>query len=40
VAIFGRQLRSRLYWRRDPDPEAVATPPLLMVFDLLYRRWP
>ena len=22
---------------RDPDPEGVATPPLLMVFDLLYR---
>jgi ATP-dependent DNA ligase len=21
----------------EPDPDAVATPPLLMVFDLLYR---
>jgi bifunctional non-homologous end joining protein LigD len=37
VAIFDRQLRSRFDWLRDPDPEAVATPPLLMVFDLLYR---
>jgi len=37
VAIFDRQLRSRFDWRRDPDPEGVATPPLLMVFDLLYR---
>jgi bifunctional non-homologous end joining protein LigD len=37
VAIFDKQLRSRFDWLRDPDPEAVATPPLLMVFDLLYR---
>jgi bifunctional non-homologous end joining protein LigD len=37
VAIFDRQLRSRFDWLRDPDPEEVATPPLLMVFDLLYR---
>ena len=37
VAIFDRQFRSRFDWLRDPDPEAVATPPLLMVFDLLYR---
>src|SRR4029450_6836214 len=37
VAIFDRQLHSRFDWLRDPDPEAVATPPLLMVFDLLYR---
>ncbi len=37
VAIFNRQLRSRFDWLRDPDPEEVATPPLLMVFDLLYR---
>jgi bifunctional non-homologous end joining protein LigD len=36
VAIFDRQLRSRLDWLRDPDPEEVATPPRLMVFDLLY----
>jgi len=37
VAIFDRQLRSRFDWLREPDPEEVATPPLLMVFDLLYR---
>jgi bifunctional non-homologous end joining protein LigD len=36
VAIFDRQLRSRFDWLRDPDHEEVATPPLLMVFDLLY----
>jgi ATP dependent DNA ligase domain len=30
VAIFDRQLRSRFDWLRDPDPEEVATPPLLM----------
>jgi hypothetical protein len=37
VAIFDRQLRSRFDWLRDPDHEEVATPPLRMVFDLLYR---
>ena len=37
VAIFDRQLRSRFDGLRGPDPEEVATPPLLMVFDLLYR---
>jgi bifunctional non-homologous end joining protein LigD len=37
MAIFDRRLRSRFDWLRDPDPEEVATPPLLMVFDLLYR---
>ena len=36
VAIFDQQLRSRLDWLRDPDPDAVASPPLLMAFDLLY----
>lgn len=36
VAIFDQHLRSRFEWLRDPDPEAVATPPLLMVFDLCY----
>lgn len=35
--MFDQQLRSRFDWLRDPDPAAVATPPLLMVFDLLYR---
>jgi bifunctional non-homologous end joining protein LigD len=30
VAIFDRQLRSRFDRLRDPDPEEVARPPLLM----------
>ena len=34
VAIIDNQLRSRFDWLREPDPEAIATPPLLMVFDL------
>jgi bifunctional non-homologous end joining protein LigD len=37
VAIYDQQLRSRFDWLREPDTEAVATPPLLMVFDLLYH---
>jgi hypothetical protein len=36
VAIYDQQLRSRFDWLREPDPDAVATPPLFMVFDLLY----
>jgi ATP-dependent DNA ligase len=35
VAIYDQQLRSRFEWR-EPDPEAVASPPLFMAFDLLY----
>jgi bifunctional non-homologous end joining protein LigD len=37
VAIFDQQLRSRFEWLREPDPDAVATPPMFMVFDLLHR---
>ena len=37
VAIYDQQFRSRFDWLRDPDPDAVATLPVLMVFDLLYR---
>jgi bifunctional non-homologous end joining protein LigD len=37
VAIFDQQLRSRFDWLRSPDPEAVASPPLLLVFDLMYH---
>jgi bifunctional non-homologous end joining protein LigD len=33
VAVYDEQLRSRFEWLRT----AVATPPLLMVFDLLYQ---
>jgi bifunctional non-homologous end joining protein LigD len=36
VAVFD-QLRSRFDWLREPDPAAVATPPLFMAFDLLYH---
>jgi bifunctional non-homologous end joining protein LigD len=36
VAIYDQQLRSRFDWLREPDPDAVASPPLLMAFDLLY----
>jgi hypothetical protein len=31
-----QQLRSRFEWLREPDPDAVATPPLFIAFDLLY----
>jgi ATP-dependent DNA ligase len=37
VAIYDQQLRSHFEWLRDPNHEEVATPPLLMVFDLIYR---
>ena len=35
VAIYDDHLRSRFEWLREPDPAAVATPPLFMAFDLL-----
>jgi bifunctional non-homologous end joining protein LigD len=37
VAIYDDKLRSRFDWLREPDPDAVATPPMFMVFDLLHR---
>jgi bifunctional non-homologous end joining protein LigD len=37
VAIYDEHLRSRFEWLRDPDRNAVATPPMLMTFDLLYH---
>ena len=37
VAIYDDQLRSRFEWLRERDSGAVATLPLLMVFDLFYR---
>jgi len=37
VAIFDQKLRSRFEWLREPDPDAVATPPMFIAFDLLYR---
>jgi ATP-dependent DNA ligase len=36
AAIFDEKLRSRFDWLREPDLDAVATPPMLMAFDLLY----
>jgi hypothetical protein len=36
-AAIGRSLRSRFDWLREPDPDAVGTPPLLMAFDVLHR---
>jgi bifunctional non-homologous end joining protein LigD len=35
VAVFDQQLRSRFDWLRD-SPDAVATPPVLIAFDVLY----
>jgi len=35
--MFDQQLRSRFDWLREPDPAAVASPPLFMAFDLLYH---
>jgi bifunctional non-homologous end joining protein LigD len=37
VAIYDQQLCSRFDWLREPDPDALPTPPLLMAFDLLYQ---
>jgi ATP-dependent DNA ligase len=37
VAIYDQQLRSRFDWLREPDAATVASPPLLMAFDLLYQ---
>jgi len=36
-AIYGQKLRSRFDWLHEPDPDAVATPPMFMVFDLLHH---
>jgi bifunctional non-homologous end joining protein LigD len=36
VAIYDQQLRSRFGRLRHPDPDAVASPPLLMAFDAMY----
>jgi bifunctional non-homologous end joining protein LigD len=37
VAIYDQQLRSRFDWLHEPDADAIATPPMFMVFDLLHR---
>src|SRR5262247_560667 len=36
VAIYDQQLRSRFEWLCEADPDAVASPPLLMAFDILH----
>jgi bifunctional non-homologous end joining protein LigD len=37
VAIYDEKLRSRFDWLREPEADAVATPPVLMAFDLLHQ---
>jgi bifunctional non-homologous end joining protein LigD len=37
VAIFDERLRSRFDWLREPDPDALATPPMFIEFDLLHQ---
>jgi bifunctional non-homologous end joining protein LigD len=37
VAIYDEKLRSRFDWLREPDADAVATPPMFMAFDLLHH---
>jgi bifunctional non-homologous end joining protein LigD len=37
VAVFDQQLRSRFDWLREPDPDAVVTPPVYIAFDVMYR---
>src|SRR5262249_11779763 len=36
LAVFDRQLRSRFDWLRPRQPADIATPPVLIAFDLLY----
>jgi len=38
VAIFDEQLRSRFDLLQHSDPNVVATPPVFIAFDVLYRR--
>ena len=37
VANYDEKLRSHFDWLREPDPDAVAAPPMFMVFDLLHQ---
>ena len=37
IAIYDQKLRSRFDWLREPNADAVATPPLFMAFDLLHQ---
>lgn len=36
VAVFDQHLRSRFDWLRDRQPDEVATPPVLIAFDVVY----
>jgi ATP-dependent DNA ligase len=36
-AVFDEQLRSRFAWLRGPKADLLATPPIYVAFDLLYR---
>jgi bifunctional non-homologous end joining protein LigD len=36
LAVFDQQLRSRFDWLRHRQPDGLATPPVLIAFDLLY----
>jgi bifunctional non-homologous end joining protein LigD len=38
LAVFDDHLRSRFEWLRDPDESVVATPPVLIAFDVLYAK--
>ena len=37
IAVSDQQLRAHFEWLREPDPAAVATPPVYLAFDVLYR---
>src|SRR5262245_59453632 len=37
IAIFDQKFRSRFDWLREPDPDAIATPPMFIAVDVLYR---
>jgi bifunctional non-homologous end joining protein LigD len=37
VAIFDQKFRSRFEWLRESDPDTIATPPMFIAFDVLYR---
>ena len=38
LAVFDKQLRSRFDWLRHRQPAEVATPPVLIAFDVLYLK--
>ena len=38
LAVFDQQLRSRFDWLRPRQPAEIATPPVLITFDVLYLK--